>query len=136
MEAEGLFRVFVQRMKIFPGGFEQGIGPDDIGLDEFARTVDGAVHVGFRSQVHDMGRPEIGEDPVQGFFIADIGFFEPETGIAGDLRERFQVSRISQFVDHADFMRGLPDQMTDDRRTDESRAAGNDEFGHFLHSSE
>ena len=44
-------------------GFQQIERADDVGVDEIARPGDGAVHMRFRRQVHDMGDGVLLHDP-------------------------------------------------------------------------
>ncbi len=124
VETEPLPRPGGQPAPIVPGGLQQRIGSDDIGPDEVAGRVDRTVDVGFGGEVHHRIRPEFTENPVQFRPVADVGPFKPEPVRTGNLRQRFEVARVSQFVDHADPFLRLADQIPDQCGADESGAAG------------
>jgi hypothetical protein len=93
--------------------------PDDVGLDEGAGPVDGAVHVALGGQMHDHVGPEALEDLAHAGCISDVGLLE---GVAGSFRdggERGEVARIGELVDHQHHMRGVPDDLARHRRADE-----------------
>ena len=128
METEFFFRIIAERVEVLPCGFEQRIGSDDIGLDEFSGPVDGTVHMGFRGEMHDDIRLKIREDPVHCRLVADVRFLETAAGIAGNAFKGFQISGICQFVDDADLIPGHMNNMPYDSRTYESGSASYDNF--------
>ena len=128
METEFSFRIIAERVEVLPCGFEQRIGSDDIGLDEFSGTVDGAVHMGFRGEVHDDIRLKIREDPVHCRLVADVRSFETAAGVAGNTLKGFQISGICQLVDDADLISRHMNNMPYDSRTYESGSASYDNF--------
>ncbi|MOA17289.1 hypothetical protein D3C78_1375430 [compost metagenome] len=55
------------------GRFEQGVGPDYVGLDELGRSVDGTIDMRLGSQVHQCIRTKFGKYSLQRSGIADVG---------------------------------------------------------------
>jgi len=76
VEAEGLAALGRQALPVGAGGFEQLIGADDVGLDEFGRAVDGTVDVRFGGQVHDGVRLEVQQRLADPLTIGDVGLEE------------------------------------------------------------
>jgi len=79
--------------------------------------------MGFRREVHHMGRTEGAEHAVQLLPVADIDLFETESGVLRHLRQIFQIARIGEFIHRADRISGIFDNMPDHCGSDESRAA-------------
>ena len=71
-EPEGLLGRIIEAGPVRASGLEQVKGADDIGLDEFGRAMDGAIHMGLRSKVHHGTRPMLGEGLGHEFRISDI----------------------------------------------------------------
>ena len=128
MKTESFFTGFIQRVVVFSGCLQQGVSPHDIGLDEFARPVDRAVHMAFRRQMHNMCRLEIRKDPVQCRLVADVRFFKTETRIAGNLGQGFQVPRICELIYNAYCIVGVVDYFPNYSRTNKTGTAGYDHF--------
>ena len=102
---------------------QQREGPDDIGLDEFPRTVDRAVDVTLRREIHDGGRSILFEQRTQAAF-ADIELGKGITWMPRGLRNRAAIRRISELVDIDDKHAGMVEEMTNDGGADEAGAAG------------
>ena len=84
---------------VFPAGVHHDLGPQDIGLQEDARVLDGAIHVGFGGEIHHHIRFlcfEYGENSVS---IPDILFVEFEVWVLQRLVQRMEISGIGQRVD-------------------------------------
>ena len=81
--------------KIAPHGLQQGIGADDICLDEIRGTVDRAVDMAFGRQVHDGARPMGVEDRPQGLRLGNAGFDEPIPRVLFELREGIEICCVS-----------------------------------------
>jgi hypothetical protein len=56
---------------------------------------------------------------------ANVGSAEPKTPMVLHRVERRKISRVGQLVDDQNVMLGLTDQMTDQRRSDETGPTGN-----------
>ena len=84
--------------------------------------------MGLCGEVHDCVGFEIREDPVQPGAVADIDLFKPISGIARNRGERIEIAGVGEFIHHADFVRGFPDEHADDRGPDESGSAGYNDF--------
>ena len=72
MKAEPLTTSGRQTAPIAEARLEQGIGADDVGLDERGRAVDRAVDVTFGRQVHHRVRSIPREQPVEATPVADV----------------------------------------------------------------
>ncbi len=130
MEAEGVPLAFRARL---PGGarrLQQHKGAVDVGLDEGARPVYGAVDVALGGQVHDHVGCEGREQGADGPGIADVDLLEGEPRVVGDGCEVVAIAGIGQLVQHADAMVARLDQMAHDRRSDKAGPAGHDELAH------
>ena len=127
MKTEPALLLLAERLKIVPRRLQHRRGTDYVGLDELHRAVDGTIHMGFRRQMHDDIRPEVGEDPVEPCPVADVELFEPQPRGVGNLRQRLQIPGIRKFIDHAHSIGGIPDDVPDHRRTDETGPAGHND---------
>ncbi|MOA17904.1 hypothetical protein D3C78_1381820 [compost metagenome] len=76
MEAEGVLKHGIEAQPVAACRFQQGVGADDIGLDEGCRAVDGAVDVGFGGQVHHGIRSMLAEHPFDFGAVADVDLLE------------------------------------------------------------
>lgn len=129
VEAEGSALVFRLLFEIGAGGFEQGEGADDIGLDKFACAVYAAVNVAFGGQVHDGAGLVLREDALERGTVADVGVFKGVTRGAGHGGEGLEVAGVGEFVEVDDALAGVLDQVADKGGADKAGAAG-DEEGH------
>ena len=129
VEAEGGFLRVVQAAPIGAGGFEQGEGADDIGVDKFACAVDAAVNMAFGGQVHHGAGLVFGEDALERGAVADIGLLEGVARVAGHGGKRLQVAGVGEFVEINDALVGVLDQVADKGGADKAGTAG-DEKGH------
>ena len=59
--------------------------------------------------------------------VRDVGAHEGVARIVRHGRERVEIARIGELVDHQHLMRRLADDVAHDRRADEARAAGDEE---------
>ena len=132
MELELSFFGVTQPVIVFPCGFEQRVSADDIGLDELARTVDRTVHMAFRGEVHHMRRLELGEHTIQFGPVADVDLLELEPVGFRDRSEIFKVPGVGEFVDYADGIRCVVDDVPGHGRPDESGSAGNNDTVHKI----
>ena len=108
---------------------QQREGADNVGLDEFAGSVDRAIDMALRRQVHDGVGLVLVEQPAQRRGLADAGLFKCIARIAGRAGERLEVRCIGQLVDIDDARFGVAQEMTHHRRADETRAAGHENRG-------
>ena len=135
VEAEPFLLLGVERGEVGARRFQQRVGADHVGPDEFAGAVDRTVDMALRRQMHDRVGLEAMEHRVERVPVADVDLFETETGIVRDFGKGFQVAGIGEFVHHADSMRRLPDQQPAERRSDEAGAAGDQYVSiHFIFS--
>ena len=107
-------------------GLEQHVSADDIGVDEFRRPVDRAVDMAFRRQMHHRVGIEARKNISDGRAIADIGPAEMIARMALHRSQRGEIAGIGQLVDDQHLVIGMADEMSDQRRPDESRPTGDD----------
>ncbi|MNN73939.1 hypothetical protein D3C81_1900970 [compost metagenome] len=84
MEAEVGFTRIIQCRPIVACSFQQGVGADDVGLDEFRRPRDRAINVGLCGQVHDGIRLMFTQDTVHLITVANVDAFEHITRVLAD----------------------------------------------------
>ncbi|MNW04367.1 hypothetical protein D3C71_2004480 [compost metagenome] len=66
--------------------FQQGVGADDVGLDELRRAGDRAVDVGLGGQMHNGIWLVFTQDAVNLFTVADVDALEHITRALADFR--------------------------------------------------
>src|SRR3712207_4752050 len=99
LEAETLLRRLVQPHPIAASLFEQGIGADDIALDESAGPVYRAVDMAFSRQMKDsVGAIPLKERPKL-WLIANVHLSESITRVGLNVADRVGTCRIGQLVD-------------------------------------
>ncbi len=131
VEAEAGLLPVAETIPVMARRLQQGVGADDVGLDELGRAVDGAVDVALGGQVHDAVRPVLGEQAADLGGVADVHFFKGITRVAGDAGDRIEVAGIGQAIDVDYPVIGVGDQVADDGGTDETGAAGDEQgLGH------
>ena len=128
MEAERLAPRGGQAVEIAPCRLQQGESPDDVCIDEGRRAVDRAVHMGFRCEMeHRIGLMG-GQYPVERGGVADVRLFEAIARMPDERRNRLRRGRISELVEVDDLRLGLGDQEAAQRRPDEARPTGDQDF--------
>src|SRR5438874_9282552 len=99
MKAEGGAAIGIQRSPIGKARLQQREGADNVGSDEFVRTVDRAIDVALRSEMHhDVWRKGL-DGGSHHLAVADIGAQEGVARMAGDGLQRLKVSSVGQLVD-------------------------------------
>jgi hypothetical protein len=106
---------------------EEGVGAEDVGVNEGAGAVDGAIHMGFGCEVHHGLRLEIRESGLHGDSIADIGLQEPVTRRLIKITERCRIPGVGELVDVENLMTA-GHQKTDEIGTDEAGTASDENF--------
>ncbi|MNJ58276.1 hypothetical protein D3C77_539040 [compost metagenome] len=129
METKRCTLVGRQRQPVGASSLQQAVGTDNIGVDKIGRAVDRTVDMRLGCQVHDGMRLEALEYSADSCLIGNVGLDELVAGIGRDAGQRFQVTGIGQLVQVEHFVLGIVDQVTHQRRTDESGSAG-DENSH------
>ncbi len=124
MEAESVLLRARQRAPETERCLQQRERADNIGLDELAGSIDRAVDVAFRREMHH----GVGRKALEQFaHPRRIGDVSANKGIARVVRhgcERVEIARIGELVDHQHLMRRLADDVTHNGGADEPRAAG------------
>ena len=123
MEAEIRLRAGLQPLPIFPRGFQQYLSADNIGTDEFRRAINGTIHMGFGSQMHDARRLEAGKGIAHRGRVANIQRqmlmarrFQPIT-------QGFRARGVGEFIDIHHGGVGGGQQMPHHRRPNKAHAA-------------
>lgn len=100
---------------------EQSIGADHVGLNKWSGTVDRAIHMGFRRQVHDrVGLPG-GEHLAHRGMIGDVGA-DQGVVVARALQRLFR-GRVGQFVNIDNTVIRRPRYVTHNGGADETASA-------------
>ena len=128
LEAESRLRRGIERAPVGERHVEQDVGAQDIGLDERRGAVDRAVDVALGGEMqHGVGL-DLVEDLVDRGAVADVDL-EMGVPVAGArLGQRLQIAGVGELVDVGDMPVGVADDVADDRRADEPRAAGDQEL--------
>ena len=117
---------------VLTAGVHQHLGADDIGLQENARILDGAVHMALSGKVdHDI-RLLLLEKLVHGLAVADVCFHKAELRVFHGLSQCLQIAGIGQLIqaDNA-VLRVLLKLQIDKVSANKAGSAGdNDRFTH------
>jgi hypothetical protein len=70
------------------------------------------------------------EDVAERWRVADVHLMEPVPRMLARLGEGIEVARVREAVDVRDTMLSLADELSDERRSDEACAAGDEIRGH------
>ena len=112
---------------VFAAGIHHDRGPDDIGLEEDLRVLNGPVHVGLRGKIDDNIRLFLFKEFIDGSAVADVHPDEAEIGLIHDGRQRGQIARVGQLVDADDpVLRMSVELIIHKIASDKSGAAGHD----------
>ena len=128
VEAEGFFRFIIKSIEVFTGCFKECVSSHHVGLDEFPGAVNGTVNMAFGGKVHHMGRLKVSKNPVEGGFVADVGFFKTETVGVGNFSQGLQISCVGEFIDNTHTVGGVENNIADNSRADKTGTAGDDDF--------
>ena len=114
-------------------GLQQRKGSNHIGPHKFAGSIDRAIDVAFRRQMHDDLGPEAFKDIAHLRGVGNVSANEGKARIGGDGAQGFEISRVSQLVDDENRMLRAPDDLPRHGRPDKSRAAGDQNASLFRH---
>jgi hypothetical protein len=128
-ESEGCFCGVVELLPVGACGFEEVECSDDIGLDEIAWAVDGAIDVGFCGEVDDGVGFVGGEDVVEEGSIPDVAVEEEVIGVALEVTKVCWVTGVGESVEVEDAALAEVDPVEDKVGADEAGAAGDKESG-------
>ena len=131
MEAETLLPFPLQGAVVIQGGLKHGKSPHHVRGNEIARIVNGAVHMGFRRQVHHPVRGILLHGAPHQFGIPHVRMQKTVRGQVCHVIQGMNVARISQGVNVQDFTAALQ-QQPDQIGADESGSARNDNSHHTV----
>ena len=107
------------------GFFQQNERAAHIGFKKSHRTVDGTIHMAFRSQVHDRVRFKNFKGRAHGRGIRNIGLDEMIARAVRHIGQRGGIAGVGELI-HIDHAPGAGRKhFTNHGRTDEARAARN-----------
>ena len=116
---------------VLAAGVHHSGGAHDIGLQEHAGILDGAVHVGLGGKVHHRVRLLMLEDLIDRSPVADVHLVEFEVGVLQSLLQRGEIACVGQRIQTDDPILGVVFQFkVDEVCADEAGAAGQ-KYGHF-----
>ena len=118
----GFFRIR-QTRPVAAHRFEQIEGADDVGLDEIAGTVDGAIHMALRREVDYRARAVLCEQPAHQLRIADVALHEDVARVVLQRCEVFQIARVGQLVEIDDWFAALREPVQNKVGADEACTA-------------
>lgn len=78
---------------------EEVVGADDVGLDELAGAVDGAVDVALGGEVHDCVGAVLVEDGLKGGGIAEVDLLKMIVRVPGQIRQGLGITGVSELVE-------------------------------------
>src|SRR5687767_12207178 len=118
MEAKSLAAPSVQLVPISQSRLKQREGADHVRLHELSRTVDRAVDMAFRCEMHDHVRLVLGDRCLHLLSISDIDSHEAVAVTPGNGIEGIEIARIGELVNDENLMRRAGNQLAYDRRPD------------------
>lgn len=119
---------------VFAAGIHERRRAEDVGLQEDARILNGAIDVAFGRKVDDDIGVLLFKETEYPLSVADIQLNEAEIGLLHDACKRRKIARISEFIEADDAVIGMRLQhIKDEVAADEPRSACN-KNGHLLSS--
>ncbi len=125
MEAEGRLFCALKLLVVCPGGLQKLVSPHYIGAYELTRPVYRAVHMGLGGQMHNMTGTEAGKNLAQSGPVTDINAVKLVIRVLFNALQRFEIAGVGEFVNNADLVFALRQDMTRQSRTDKAGTAGN-----------
>ena len=105
---------------------QQMEGADDVGLDEFARAVNAAVHMALGGKVDHRARLVLGQQARDQGRVADVALNEVVAGIGLEAGQRLGIARVGQLVQIENRLVTLREPVEDEIGADEARAASDE----------
>jgi hypothetical protein len=128
MEPEGGAPGRAERRVILPCRLEQGEGAHDIGRDERRRSVDRAIDMALRCEMHHRVGLVRREDLAHRGGVGDVGADQHVAVVCSRLLQRLLRRGVGQLVDVDHDVAAVPHQVAHHRGTDEAASAGQQEF--------
>ena len=123
-EAEILPRRAGQAAPVGARRFQQREGAFDVGANEFAGAMDGAIDVRLGGKMDDGARLPLGQQTVEQAPVADVAAHEGMADIAVERGQVLEVARVGQLVEIDDRFAGLGEPVQHEIGADEPGAAG------------
>ena len=126
-------RRLTRRWQILPigaGDLQKPESADDIGFDESRGAVDGTVDMALRREMHDDIGPERRKKRLHRRRITNIQARKMEKRTCRNGIKIFEIARVSQFIEDADLVTQIANEMPHNRGTDKACAAGHQETSH------
>ncbi|MNV65932.1 hypothetical protein D3C71_1586560 [compost metagenome] len=131
-KAERSAFVVGQSVPVRAHGFQQLEGADNVGLDEFARAVDRAVHMRFGGEVEDGARFVLGEQAADEFKVADVALHELVRGIAFQRRKVVGIARVGELIQRHDGFAAFLEPIEYEIGADKTRSAGDNNTHSYI----
>ena len=112
-------------------GVQQDLDPQDVGPQEQAGVLNGAVHMALRREVDDDIRPVRRENRKNPFPVRDVPPHHPDVRPRHGRLQRADIARVGQAVQAQDPVLRVAGQLVvDEMGADEARAAGHQKLSH------
>lgn len=113
---------------VFAAGVHEHLRAQDVGAQEYAGVLNGAVHVALGGKVNDDVWLFFFKQPVHGFAVADVGLDETEVRFIHHGGEGGEIARVGQLVQtHDTVARMMLQLIKDEVGSDKSGTAGYDD---------
>jgi hypothetical protein len=106
------------------GSLQQVICAEDVGLDEVARAIDGAIHMAFCGEVHHGIWAVLGKKSGECAGIAEVGLDEGVAWIFQITVQRREISRVGEVIKVDDLVGGFIKDLPHKVGANEASAAG------------
>ena len=94
VKAKGRLTSRIQPQPIGAGGFEQAKSAHDIGLDEFARAIDGPIDMAFGCQMHHRIGLVLGKNAAHRCAVANINLLKGVALAGAAFGQRFEIACV------------------------------------------
>ena len=124
-KAESSLLIFWQVVPVTAYGFEQVKGADDVGLNEFTRTMNGAIHMALGGEVDDSTGLGIGQQVGHQSTITNVATNKLVAWVTFQLCQVLEVSGVSKQIEIHNWFIALLEPVEDEVGTDEAGGACN-----------
>ena len=127
-KAKVLFFLPLQTFPIDMHSIEQDSSTNHIGHDEGNGAINGAIHMGFSSEVDDTIRLEVVNHGLHHGGIGDVPFHKLISGIIRNRDQIVKISSVGQFIQIENMVVGFNDLLQDKVGADEACSACDNYF--------